>query len=56
MKNSIEILKRELAFINERIRLLRGGSVRINRGITLKLALEMKKDFDLAIKLLEDNQ
>lgn len=56
MKRSIEILQRELKFILERIRLIRRGDVRIDRGIPLKEALQLKKDYEEAIKLLEENQ
>lgn len=54
MEKSLQILKRELTFINERIRLIRRGDVRIDRGIPLKDALAMKKDLEDAIKLLEE--
>lgn len=54
MEKSIQIIRRELDFINERIRLIRRGSVRIDRGIPLKKALVMKKDYEQAIKLLEE--
>ena len=55
MEKSLQILQRELTFINERIRLIRRGDVRIDRGISLKDALIMQKDLENAIKLLEKN-
>ncbi len=53
MDKSIELLKRELSFIESRILLIRQGKVNEVKGITLKEALEYKDDYKKAIEILE---
>lgn len=53
---SIELLKRELSFIESRILLIRQGKVKEVNGITLKEALEYKEDFKNAIEILEKSK
>ena len=55
MEKSILILERELSYILERIRLIRRGNVKIDRGISLKEALAFKKDLEETLKLLKEN-
>lgn len=55
MSKSIETLKRELKFINDRILLIRQGKVREDKGISLKDAMSFKNDYETSIKTLENN-
>jgi hypothetical protein len=55
MKSSIEILKRELQFVESRIVLIRKGEVKESKGLSLTEALRRKEDFTKAIELLEKN-
>lgn len=53
VKSSIEVLKRELQFVESRIVLIRRGEVKESKGLSLIEALKRKEDYSTAIKLLE---
>ncbi len=53
MKLSLEILERELIFIEQRISLIRQGKVNEAKGLTLNEALSRKADFEKAIELIK---
>lgn len=56
MNKSIELLKRELLFMESRILLIRQGKVNETKGITLKEALEHRDDYRYAIEVLEKSK
>ena len=53
MIKSLEVLKRELIFVERRIALVRGGNVKEDNGLSLKDALAYKEDYKKAIELIE---
>ena len=53
VKSSIEIIKRELLFVESRIVLIRKGEVKESKGLSLKEALKRKEDYSTAIEILE---
>lgn len=55
MKLSLEILERELNFIEQRIYLIRQGKVNQSKGLTLNEALIRKSDFEKSIELIKKN-
>jgi hypothetical protein len=55
LKSSIEILKRELQFVESRIVLIRKGEVNESKGLSLIEALKRKDDYSKAITILEKN-
>jgi len=54
MKKSIELIERELEFINYRIKLIRQNKVYNDKGISLKEALLYKEDYEKALKKLKN--
>lgn len=54
MTYSIELIERELNFINDRILLIRKGEVNDKINLSLKDALVMKEDFIKALKILKN--
>lgn len=53
MKKSIELIQRELEFIDSRILLIRQGKVEEVKGITLKEALSYRNDYLKALEILQ---
>ena len=56
MKKSLELLRRELAFIEARILLIRQGKVKESTGLSLKEALQYREDYTQAISVLEKSK
>lgn len=55
MNKSLELIKRELKFVERRIALVRGGNVKEDKGLSLKDALAYKEDYKKTIELIEKN-
>lgn len=53
IKSSIEVLRRELQFVESRIVLIRKGEVKESKGLSLIEALKRKEDYATAIEILE---